>query len=138
MSLAFLSGRTDKDPTENWYQREIEFFDCYVIPLANKLKDCGVFGVSSDEYLNYALTNRKEWESVGREVVADMSERCKSEHIANMMQQREGMPAPILLSYVISDQFGPEGLFTTHEWSRATPAASALGPRPDSPDDDFV
>ena len=24
----------------------------YIIPLAKKLKDCGVFGVSSDEYLN--------------------------------------------------------------------------------------
>lgn len=30
-----------------------------VIPLARKLETCGVFGVSSDEYLNYALNNRK-------------------------------------------------------------------------------
>jgi len=30
----------------------------YIIPLAKKLKDCGVFGVSSDEYLNYAEKNR--------------------------------------------------------------------------------
>jgi hypothetical protein len=29
--------------------REIGFFDFYIIPLAKKLKDCGVFGVSSDE-----------------------------------------------------------------------------------------
>jgi hypothetical protein len=45
------------DPSENWYQGEIGF-DFYIIPLA-KLKDCGVFGVSSDEYLNYALKNRQ-------------------------------------------------------------------------------
>lgn len=38
---------------------ELGFFDNYVIPLAKKLKECGVFGVSSDEYLNYALENRR-------------------------------------------------------------------------------
>jgi hypothetical protein len=40
-----------------------------VIPLTKKLKDCGVFGVSSDEYLNYAMHNREEWEAKGKEVV---------------------------------------------------------------------
>ena len=39
------------------------------VQLAKKLKDCGVFGVASDEYLNYALANRKEWELKGRNVV---------------------------------------------------------------------
>lgn len=29
------------------------------IPLATKLKECGVFGVSSDEYLNYVLENHQ-------------------------------------------------------------------------------
>ena len=42
------------------------------IPLAKKLKDCGVFGKSSDEYLNYAVQNRREWELRGQEVVAEM------------------------------------------------------------------
>ena len=32
-----------------------------------------MFGVSSDEYLNYAVKNRKEWELQGQEVVAQMS-----------------------------------------------------------------
>jgi hypothetical protein len=32
-----------------WYKGEIGFLDFYIIPLAKKLKDCGVFGVSSDE-----------------------------------------------------------------------------------------
>ena len=41
-------------------------------PLAHKLKDCGVFGVSCDEYLNYALANREEWERKGHTVVANM------------------------------------------------------------------
>ena len=42
------------DPATFWYQGELGFFDNYIIPLAKKLKECGVFGVSSDEFLNYA------------------------------------------------------------------------------------
>jgi hypothetical protein len=44
------------------------------------LSDCGVFGVSSDEYLNYALRNRKEWEQRGHAIVAEMIERLQDEH----------------------------------------------------------
>ena len=40
-------------------------------------KQCGVFGVSSDEYLNYAEKNRKEWEARGQEVVAGMVEKYR-------------------------------------------------------------
>jgi len=69
---AYQEGRAEKDPTDGWYQGELGFFDFYIIPLAKKLKDCGVFGVSSDEYLNYAEQNRKEWERKGKEVVAEM------------------------------------------------------------------
>jgi hypothetical protein len=141
MLSAFLAGRTDKDPSEEWYQGEIGFFDFYVIPLAKKLKDCGVFGVSSDEYLNYALSNRKEWESKGREIVAEMKERCKAEIIADMMKQQQGVPEAGLLSYEISDQFGPDGLLSTREWSKARTTVSALGEpviRPPSPDDDLL
>jgi hypothetical protein len=52
---AFVEGRSEKDPSEFWYKGEIEFFDFYIIPLAKKIKNCGVFGVSADEYLNYAI-----------------------------------------------------------------------------------
>jgi hypothetical protein len=38
--------------------------------LAKKLKDCGVFGVSSDEYLNYAEESKSE--DTGLEVVAGL------------------------------------------------------------------
>ena len=48
------------------------------IPLAKKLKDCGVFGVSSSEYLDYAVRNREEWEHHGKEVVAEMVARVRS------------------------------------------------------------
>jgi len=69
---AYDQGRAEKDPSEGWYKGEIGFFDFYIIPLAKKLKDCGVFGVSSDEYLNYAVKNRHEWEVRGQEVIEEM------------------------------------------------------------------
>jgi hypothetical protein len=72
MYRAYVEGRAEKDPSEFWYEGEIGFFDFYIIPLAKKLKDCGVFGVSSYEYLNYAEKNRREWISRGQEMVADM------------------------------------------------------------------
>jgi hypothetical protein len=71
-------GRTDTDPSTTWYQGEIGFFDFYIIPLAKKLKDCGVFGVSSDEYLNYAMQNRNEWKDRGQEIVLEMIEKVKT------------------------------------------------------------
>jgi hypothetical protein len=70
--LTYKEGRDEKDPAESWYQGEIGFFDFYVIPLAKKLKKGGVLGVSSDEYLNYAMANRIEWESRGTERVEAM------------------------------------------------------------------
>jgi hypothetical protein len=77
MHEAFKQGRSQTDPTEFWYKGEIGFFDFYIIPLAKKLKDCGVFGVSSDEYLQYAQKNRDEWASRGRQIVAEYIESAK-------------------------------------------------------------
>lgn len=65
----FLDGRMENDPSVGWYKGEMGFFDFYIIPLAKKLKECGVFGVSSDEFLNYAVANRKEWELKGESIV---------------------------------------------------------------------
>lgn len=72
VSKAFLAGRADCDPAETWYQNELAFFDSTVIPLAKKLEQCGVFVVSSDEYLNYAIQNRAEWHARGVEIVHEM------------------------------------------------------------------
>eukprot|EP00980_Cylindrotheca_fusiformis_P003246 scaffold735_cov116-Cylindrotheca_fusiformis.AAC.16 len=66
---AYKAGRADSDPSKNWYKGEIGFFDFYVIPLAKKLHNCGVFGVSSHEYLNYAQSNRDEWAREGEGLV---------------------------------------------------------------------
>ena len=80
MYVAYRQGRSDTDPSVNWYKGEIGFFDFYIIPLAQKLKDCGVFGVSSDEYMCYAMENRREWESRGQEIVAEMVEKVQRKY----------------------------------------------------------
>jgi hypothetical protein len=77
MMKAYLDGRSETNPSDVWYKGEIDFFDFYIIPLAKKLKDCGVFGVSSDEPLQYALANRKEWELKGETVVAKYLEKYR-------------------------------------------------------------
>lgn len=80
---AYIEGRAGtENPAAKWYEGEIGFFDFYIIPLAKKLKNCGVFGVSSDEYLNYALQNRKEWELNGVKVVEAMIGEMRSKHRA--------------------------------------------------------
>lgn len=65
----YEAGRSKKNPADYWYEAELAFFDQTVIPAARKLKSCGIFGVSSVEYLDYAMQNRKEWEAQGREMV---------------------------------------------------------------------
>jgi len=81
MYLAYKTGRAEKDPSTFWYKGEIGFFDFYIIPLARKLKDCGVFGVSSDEYLNYAVKNREEWEMKGADIVNDLVSKMQKDEV---------------------------------------------------------
>jgi hypothetical protein len=95
MYRAYRAGRSEKDPAEFWYKGEIGFFDFYIIPLAKKLKDCGVFGVSSDEYLNYAIKNREEWSRKGEAVTAEMVAKARDKESARMEHQAS-MRGPII------------------------------------------
>ncbi|KAG7341693.1 PAS domain containing protein [Nitzschia inconspicua] len=79
MYMAFKAGRMGADPSTFWYKGEIAFFDNYIIPLAKKLKDCNVFGVSSDECLNYAMMNRAEWEERGDQITKEMIAKLVNE-----------------------------------------------------------
>jgi class 3 adenylate cyclase len=79
---SYSEGHSDKDPSEGWYEGEMGFFDFYILPLAKKLHDCGVFGVASHEYLNYAEQNRREWEAKGKSVVAEFIKEIEAETLA--------------------------------------------------------
>merc|ERR1711957_668642 len=72
MYTAYKNGRSDKDPALGWYEGELWFFDNYIIPLATKLQECEVFGVTCDEFLDFANENRREWSVKGRDIVAQM------------------------------------------------------------------
>mmetsp|Transcript_12061 Transcript_12061/g.27486 ORF Transcript_12061/g.27486 Transcript_12061/m.27486 type:complete len:1731 (+) Transcript_12061:313-5505(+) len=76
LSKGYSEGRGTFDPRDGWYKGEIGFFDFYIIPLARKLKDCGVFGSAATEYLDHALEIRRRWEEEGEEI----AERMIAEH----------------------------------------------------------
>ena len=92
--IAYKEGRAEQNPADFWYQGEIGFFDFYIIPLAKKLKDCGVFGVSSDEYLNYATSNRNEWKVRGSELVAEMMEQIQAKSMSSRRLTRDVRLSP--------------------------------------------
>ena len=70
MHLAYKRGRADNDPIDSWYKGEFGFFDFYIIPLARKLKECGVFERTCEDWVKNAMTNRRAWELNGEEIVA--------------------------------------------------------------------
>ncbi|CAB9528997.1 Receptor-type guanylate cyclase gcy [Seminavis robusta] len=107
MYKAYKAGRLEKDPSEGWYRGELGFFDFYIIPLAKKLFTCGVFGVSSDEFLNYAIINRKEWELKGEEMVKQyqqnykvLYEECEESEYAEVTERADDLddPTPVFSS----------------------------------------
>jgi hypothetical protein len=57
-----------------------------------KLKECGVFGVSSDEYLNYALKNRQEWKDRGLGVVGRLVEDTQTNLLS---EKKAAVVAPL-------------------------------------------
>jgi hypothetical protein len=79
MYEAYRQGRVDRNPADFWFEGEMGFFDFYIVPLSQKLNDCGVFGISSDENLNYALENRKMWVSHGRRVVDELVKKAEAQ-----------------------------------------------------------
>eukprot|EP00934_Nitzschia_sp_Nitz4_P002739 Nitzschia sp. Nitz4//scaffold111_size72815//56756//60609//NITZ4_005798-RA/size72815-snap-gene-0.111-mRNA-1//-1//CDS//3329533204//2729//frame0 len=87
--VAWLEGHAEKDPSVGWYGGELWFFDNYIIPLANKLDECGVFGVSYDEYVTYAMGNRKEWELKGERIVSEMKASCETKYAKRLAAKTE-------------------------------------------------
>jgi hypothetical protein len=122
MYFAYLRNRSKKDPSVGWYDGEIWFFDNYVIPLAHRLKECGVFGFSGDEYLNYAVQNRSEWEVKGRDMVEAMKQHAiaKARKMDLIPTDNEASKSEIAPAGMESIEEGMEG--STHgdtEWEAA-------------------
>jgi hypothetical protein len=54
-----------------------------------------VFGVSSDEYLNYAEQNLAEWKAKGEQVVAEMVRAVREEYGESYNDEPEFVDEPI-------------------------------------------
>ena len=89
LSKAYREGRGASDPRENWYGGEIGFFDFYIIPLAKKLRECGVFGSAASEYLDYAVENRRRWEEEGKEIASKMVKDYDALHLRHDVVNEE-------------------------------------------------
>jgi hypothetical protein len=66
---AWNNGRTLVDPSNKWFDDELQYFDNHVIPLAKRLQTFQVLG--GDEHLQFALNNKEEWLGKGHEMVRD-------------------------------------------------------------------
>merc|ERR1712176_1587280 len=106
---AYQEGRAEKDPSETWYEGELNFFKFYIIPLALKLKECGVFGVSGDECFFHAESNRSEWALKGREVVAKYMGRASRD--TSRSSSRSNSPNPMLTHQLVKVTEGNEPSF---------------------------
>jgi len=71
---AYHAGRLSTDPTEGWYQNQINFFVNYITPLAERIDKCGVFGSKSTIFLYFAMENKRKWIEEGQHITSKMIE----------------------------------------------------------------
>lgn len=86
---AFLNGDEATDPSVTWYEDELEFFDKNVIPLAEKLRSCGVFGATGEEFMRWAQQNRAEWAAKGKEVTRHMRDNILAQYDRQNAKERK-------------------------------------------------
>lgn len=71
--VAYKEGRSDGDPSVGWYKNQLGFYRLYVIPLAEKMKKCGVFSTEGGGvWVRNAMLIRDRWSREGEEVTRDM------------------------------------------------------------------
>lgn len=76
---SFVDGRNPDDPSEIWYDGEINFYDTIVLPLVTRLQKSGAFvAASTDSHMDYAEQNRKQWQEKGRDIVAEMIDATRA------------------------------------------------------------
>jgi hypothetical protein len=74
---AYRSGRAEQNPAETWYEDHLKRFDEIILPMAGKIKECGIFGTTSDEMMDFAAKNRYLWKENGRGLVKEMAEKAE-------------------------------------------------------------
>ena len=69
---AFKSGRSINNPANGWYENQLFFYKIYVIPLAEKMQKCGVFGDRGREFVKNAILIRDQWDREGAQTTKEM------------------------------------------------------------------
>jgi hypothetical protein len=81
--LGYKAGRASSDPSKNWYDGEMKFFDSHVIPLSKRLCECQVFRASAEICLTNAVNNRRKWEQKGKMIVSEGLELYETKSAVN-------------------------------------------------------
>lgn len=69
---AFSHGRIKSDPRSGWYGNQLNFYNFYVIPLAEKMQKVGVFGSVGGSFVRNAILIRDQWKREGEKLTEDM------------------------------------------------------------------
>lgn len=80
---AKLKGR-GPDVSANWFNGQMGFFDHYILPLAKRLEQSGVFGKSGEIFARNLEKNRTRWLEEGEA-------RCKDMHNRVLKRQGDGV-----------------------------------------------
>ena len=92
--VAHMVGRLSFDPCENWYTNQIGFFNHYILPLTQKMKDCGVFGHTGSVFEYFATENKERWIKEGE----DISERIIRDVKDEVEEGVQGLPDRCIIS----------------------------------------
>jgi len=69
---AYILGR-GTDPQGRWFENQIGFLECYLLPLARRLEDVGVFGEQmGQKFAQIVESNRDTWLVEGQEVTDEI------------------------------------------------------------------
>lgn len=63
-----------------WFEGQISFFDNYIFPLAERLKQCDVFGQDGSIFYENACKNRKQWMDEGLPLCQEMYKKALETH----------------------------------------------------------
>ena len=114
---AFETGRGEFDPSTYWYEEELACFDDYVIPLAQRLRESGIFGMEGDEFVQYAVENRTRWEEEGHEIINEMIELIPQERRTMVQNGNRHEHARYVFSFENNPSYEADTIKKRRSWS---------------------
>jgi hypothetical protein len=89
---SYVDKRRDTDPSEDWYQSEIDFFETFVFPIVRRLQESGAFVPSStDSNMDYAEQNLTQWVEKGQDIITEMSHAVKGKIVPRSQERLLGL-----------------------------------------------